>query len=415
VGDSVVQRGVLDHRHEPGPAARREQQCRALRGLGTADTSQDSDDDFEPCVEIFNGMSHRPSPPGPTVLPMRLRVLLATTTAALAAATCLTVAGPANAGTNTAASANAPADNACSPSVAVDRYSDALDKTTYEGTFVGNLSALAVDRDGSLAALSDRSALFALDGRTLRPRGVQPLADESGAGLDAEGLVVDRDGTRLVSSETEPAVRRYSPDGRILDRLPVPDALRPAPAGRARANGTFEGLTLLPGGRTLLASMEYALAGDGTDLVRFQTWQRTKNDRFRLDAQYAYRTDPGLGVPEVTATPDGRLLVLERGFTSGVGNTVRLYLADPRGAADVRAVDRLTGVEAMPKTLLADLVTCPSLGATAKQPQPNPLLDNIEGMAITGRWHDRLRVLLVSDDNQNDVQTTRFYSLRVRL
>ncbi|MCZ9344923.1 esterase-like activity of phytase family protein, partial [Streptomyces sp. TRM76130] len=63
----------------------------------------------------------------------------------------------------------------------------------------------------------------------------------------------------------------------------------------------------------------------------------------------------------------------------------------------------------------ADIAACPSLGATAKQPQPNPLLDNIEGMAVTGRTKGRLDVLLVSDDNQNASQTTRFYRLRVRV
>ena len=135
---------------------------------------------------------------------MQLRTVLATTTAALAAATCLTVAGPA------AASAPAPVSHACSPSVTLDRFSDALDKTTYDGTFVGNLSALAVDRDGSLVALSDRSSLFALDARTLAPKSVVPLADENGAALDSEGLVIDRDGTRLVTSETEPSIRRYA-------------------------------------------------------------------------------------------------------------------------------------------------------------------------------------------------------------
>ncbi|MFC8712805.1 esterase-like activity of phytase family protein [Streptomyces sp. NPDC057197] len=350
---------------------------------------------------------------------MRLRTVLATVTAGLAAATCLT-AGPAAATTAPDHTRDRARDHACSPSVSLDRFSDALDKTTYRGSYTGNFSALARDRHGDLAALSDRSELFTLDRRTLKPTGVVPLADEQGAPLDSEGLVVDRDGTRLITSETEPSVRRYSRDGRILDRLPVPGALRVAPAGRATANQTFEGLTLLPGGRTLLASMEYALSGDDSRTVRFQTWQRTRDGHFRLAAQYAYRTDDAtLGVPEVQAVPDGRLLVLERGFTAGVGNTVRLYLADPRRATDTSGIEHLTGqsgVRLIGKTLLTDLAACPSLGATAHQPQPNPLLDNIEGMTVAG--HDtrgRLRVLLVSDDNANAAQTTRFYYLRVRI
>ncbi|WP_369186599.1 esterase-like activity of phytase family protein [Streptomyces sp. R08] len=347
---------------------------------------------------------------------MRLRTVLATATAGLAAATCLTAAGPATAVST--GTTNSRTSNACSSSVSIDRFSDALDKTTYDGTFVGNFSALALDRDGSLAALEDRSSLFDLNARTLQPKRVVHLADENGADLDSEGLVIDRDGTRLITSETEPSIRRYSRDGKILDRLPVPSSLLVAPAGRASSNLTFEGLTLLPGGRTLLASMEAPIAGDTSGAVRFQTWTRTKGDHFRLAAQYAYKPDASfLGVPEVQALPDGRLLVLERGFTSGVGNTVRLYLADPRHATDTSGTDYLTGqpgVRLIKKTLLADIADCPSLGATAKQPQPNPLLDNIEGMVITGREKGAYKVLLVSDDNQNAVQTTRFYYLRVR-
>ncbi|MFD4877639.1 esterase-like activity of phytase family protein [Streptomyces sp. NPDC058420] len=348
---------------------------------------------------------------------MRLRTVLATATAGLAAATCLTAAGPATAVST--GTTNSRTTHACSSSVSIDRFSDALDKTTYDGTFVGNFSALALDRDGSLAALEDRSSLFDLNARTLQPKRVVHLADENGADLDSEGLVIDRDGTRLITSETEPSIRRYSRDGKILDRLPVPSSLLVAPAGRASSNLTFEGLTLLPGGRTLLASMEAPIAGDTSGAVRFQTWTRTKGDHFKLAAQYAYKPDASfLGVPEVQALPDGRLLVLERGFTSGVGNTVRLYLADPRHATDTSGIDHLTGqpgVRLIKKTLLADIADCPSLGATAKQPQPNPLLDNIEGMVITGREKGSYKVLLVSDDNQNAVQTTRFYYLRVRV
>ncbi|WP_199833020.1 esterase-like activity of phytase family protein, partial [Streptomyces puniciscabiei] len=118
---------------------------------------------------------------------MRLRTVLASLTAGLAAAASLTAAGPAGAADSTSG-------HACSPSVSLGRFSDALDKTTYDGTFVGNFSALAMDRDGSLAALEDRSSLFSLDPTTLRPKRAVHLADEKGADLDSEGLAVDRDG-----------------------------------------------------------------------------------------------------------------------------------------------------------------------------------------------------------------------------
>ncbi|MFJ2400048.1 esterase-like activity of phytase family protein [Streptomyces xanthochromogenes] len=353
---------------------------------------------------------------------MRLRTLVtAAATASLAVAASVTV-------TDASAAVRPPAGvpHACSASTALDGFSDGLDKTLFQGTVVGNLSGLAVDTDGTIAALSDRSQLFNLKiGKNLAaaPTRVVPLADEKGAQLDSEAVVVERDGTRLITSEFEPSIRHYDRDGTLLDRLPVPDALRVAPAGRAIANATFEGLALQPGGHTLIASMEAPLSGDAKDaagrtLVRFQTWHRARTKGgFTIAGQYAYPVEPNAGVSEITATGDGRLLVLERGFTAGVGNSVRLFLADPRGASDVSKVENLPGpARSLRKTLLADIGACPSLGATAKQPQPNPLLDNIEGLAVTGRTRDgRLRLLLVSDDNENPVQTTRLYALTVRL
>jgi hypothetical protein len=344
------------------------------------------------------------------------------------AATCLTIGAfaPASASTAAPASAGTAAANACSPLVSINGFSDALDQTTFQGQDVGNLSGLSVDRGGRIAALSDRSVLFDLDVRQgsgapqAKVVSAQPLADENGDQLDSEAVVVDRDGTRLITSEIEPSIRRYDRAGHIIGRLPVPSYLQVAPAGRAQTNLTFEGLTLLPGGRTLVASMEESIAGDDTDLVRFQTWQRRGNsDDFALSKQYGFQLDPNLGVSEIASTGDGRLLVLERGFTAGYGNTVRLYLADLRGASDTSGITDLTassGATLIHRTLLADLGDCPSLGATARQQQPNPLLDNIEGLTVTGRaTGGRLKLLLVSDNNDNPVQVTRLYSLDVRL
>ncbi len=78
------------------------------------------------------------------------------------------------------------------------------------------------------------------------------------------------------------------------------------------------------------------------------------------------------------------------------GNTVRIYRVTATGAPDVSGVASLATLTDprgwLGKTLLADLVNCPALGATNKSPQPNPLLDNIEGMALGDRLDDDTRV-----------------------
>ncbi|MEU0253565.1 esterase-like activity of phytase family protein [Streptomyces sp. NPDC006184] len=204
---------------------------------------------------------------------------------------------------------------------------------------------------------------------------------------------------------------------RYLDRLPVPPSPRTAPAGRPTANRTFEALTLPPGGRPLPAprsprSRATPRPRPLPDPAAHRGRPLPARRPVRLPHRRRSRRSLGPG------RPDGRLLVLERGSAAGVGNTVRLYLADPRHATGTSGIENPTGqdrVRPVRKALLADIAAWPSLGGTARQPQPDPLLDTIEGMTVAGRDRTgRLRVLLVSDDIQNAARTTRLCCLWVR-
>lgn len=327
---------------------------------------------------------------------------------------------------------------ACSPDADLLAFSDALNKATFDGTSVGGLSALAgagreraqalVDNQGTTAARLYDLRLRGPRGRlapavravvTLRRSDGTPY---TGQDFDGEGLVHLRDGTVLASSETEPSIRRFSRVGRELGSLTVPDRFRVAPAGQATSNLTLEGLGLSRDGRNLWAAMEGPLApdgatADGRSRLRFLHYRRS-GGRFALIGQVGYLTDPALGVSDVEVSSDGRLLVLERGFRAGVGNTVRLYQGFLAGADDVSDVDSLAqpGVRLVTKRLVADLGDCPTAGATSPGTQANPLLDNIEGMALgRPRPDGRRDLLLISDDNFAAGQVTRVYELSVRL
>jgi uncharacterized protein len=325
----------------------------------------------------------------------------------------------------------------CAPAGRALAFSDALDKADYHGTTVGGLSSLAYDRRARawVSAVdnndSDPSRIWYF--RNLRdPRLVRdPLVlrrpdgtPYDGTTADNEGLAVLPDGNYLVSSETEPSIRIFGRDGVQRAQLPVPARFRVAPSGEATSNATLEGLTISPSGRRVVAAMEGALSGDtdgGSDatLHRFLVYDATGHG-WRLAKQVAYQADAGQRIPEVAAVDDDTLIVEEASYAPATGNSVDLY--------EARGLDRAPDVSTVPdlataslrlvlhKRLLADLVRCPTLGATAKETQANPLLDNFEGMAITmPRRRGEIGLSLISDDNFSPTQTTRVLDLMLRL
>lgn len=328
----------------------------------------------------------------------------------------------------------------CAPNASAVSFSDALDKAVYHGVEIGGLSSLAYDaRSGSWVSAVDNNAndpsrIWFLRDLTNPTIVSDPLVVKKSDGTpydgqtaDNEGLAVLPNGDYLVSSETEPSIRIYGRDGVQKAALPIPARFAVSgttPEGQATSNATLEGLTITPSGHRVVAAMEGALSGDvsasgDASLHRFLVYDQDANGQWRLTEQLAYRTDPGMRVPEVVAYGKDSLLVEEASFAEDTGNAVKLFaVTGTDRATDVSDVANLSQAPAgdvMSKKLVADLVTCPTLGATAKETQANPLMDNFEGMAITGSNHGLTDVTLISDDNFGALQTTRVLNLTARL
>lgn len=327
---------------------------------------------------------------------------------------------------------------ACSSSTYALGYSDALNKVTYDGAQLGGLSSLAYDRRA-------RAWISAVDNHANDPARIWFVRDlaaprvvrdplvlrrpdgtpYTGTDSDNEGLAVLPDGNYLVSSETEPSIRIFGRDGVQRAALPVPARFAVAPAGEATTNATLEGLSISPRGDEIVAAMEGPLSGDTSPtnmtMHRFLVYGTDRHGHWTLREQLAYRTDVGQRVPEIALYDDDSFVVEEASFDAATGNDVRLYaVTGLRRARDISAVPDLATADAglaVRKTLLADLVHCPTLGAPALETQANPLLDNFEGLAVTTpRLPGGYRGLsLISDDNFSATQTTRVLNLVARL
>ncbi|MDB5826725.1 MAG: hypothetical protein JWQ73_945 [Variovorax sp.] len=232
-------------------------------------------------------------------------------------------------------------------------------------------------------------------------------------------------GTVLWSSEGDvvrgfgPALYESARDGRFLREFALPSMFKADPAKQRgpRDNLGFEGLTLTPDGRHAWLAMENALIEDGPvptldaaggpcrftqiDLV---SGRATRQITYVPDAIPQRPIAPGgyadNGVSEVLMIDAQRMLVLERAYALGTGNSLRLYEIDTSAASDVLTLDTLTPSNHRParKTLVADFAT---LGLSR--------LDNSEGMCWGPALANGHRTLVVvSDDNFNPLQITQF-------
>ena len=270
-----------------------------------------------------------------------------------------------------------------------------------------------------------------LDGSAFSDARVAP-----GAAADPEAIRVHAPSGRLVwASEGERVVKagegavltpahvwEMQRDGTMLRPFVIPEKFRPSAANRGiRRNLAFEGLAFTPDYATLFVATENALLQDGPAASLTES---SPSRLLALDyasgqprAEYVIDVAPipvaptkadgfaDNGISEILALDAQRLLVLERSYAFGVGNTLKLFLVDLRGATDVSRLDSLTGQKYVgaTKRLLLDFKT---LGIR---------LDNTEGMTWGPPLPGGRRTLVfVSDDNFNPRQMTQFLAFEVR-
>lgn len=312
------------------------------------------------------------------------------------------------------------------PAVEFVGYSDSLDKLNFEDAKVGGLSALGYDpRRDLYYALVDRKQGFPARFYTLRlpvedaGLGAPEVFDATSlqgpdgepftAGrFDGEGIAFAPWGDLLVASEVGPSIRLSSLDGRFLQELPMPSKFRVVPEGLAQSNGAFEGLSLSPSGDVLFAALQKALVSDNRvpekrQRIRLLRYENQGAKGFQPSGELFYATETEGGIADIVALSETELLVLER--------PNEVFYVDLDAARDFTDTETLADLEPPEKKLVAAIDDC----VPEKADNAGSLPNTYEGMALGPSLSSGRRVLmLVSDDNFDDTQTTRVVALSIR-
>lgn len=328
--------------------------------------------------------------------------------------------------------------------------------TLFQGVEFGGISGLDRAADGTYWAIADdrggergtpRFYNLSLDydaagfnGVTLNSQTYMQRPDgttfpSNARTVDPEGIRVAPNGNLYWSSEGnwnanaasryQPFVREMTTSGVFVREFATPamyNYVDNASTG-GRNNKLFEALTVTPNG-TIYTANEDALVQDGplTSVSNGSVVRLTALDPVSgaAGAQYAYELPPipvdavpgapfgpDNGLPELLAISDTQFIAIERAFAFGVGNTIRLTLAEiTADTTDVSGIASLTGADYTPmrRTLLLEMpITFEGI-----------TLDNIEAISWGKTLANGNRTLvLAADNNFSATQSTQFIALEI--
>ncbi len=251
--------------------------------------------------------------------------------------------------------------------------------------------------------------------------------------LDPEGIALTSHGTLYISSEgdatatnlTNPFVKEFSLTGNQLQALTVPQKYLPTSPQTSgiRNNLAFESLTLTPSQNYLFTATENALVQDGA-VATVSNGSPSRILSYNVAtgnpaAEYLYLTDSVAkpptpanefntnGLVDLLAIDDTHFLSLERSFSTGAGNTIKLYEVSLESADDISDISSLSTVDISnispaQKELLLNFDDL------------NITLDNIEGLTFGPDLpNGRRSLIVVSDNNFSPTQLTQVLAFSV--
>lgn len=260
---------------------------------------------------------------------------------------------------------------------------------------------------------------FPLNARTVDPEGIR-VAPNGNLYWSSEG-----NWNANAASRYQPFVREMTTSGVFVREFATPAMYNYVDntSTGGRNNKLFEALTVTPNG-TIYTANEDALVQDGplTSVSNGSVVRLTALDPVSgaAGAQYAYELPPipvdavpgapfgpDNGLPELLAISDTQFIAIERAFAFGVGNTIRLTLAEiTADTTDVSSFASLTGADYTPmrRTLLLEMpITFEGI-----------TLDNIEAISWGKTLANGNRTLvLAADNNFSATQSTQFIALEI--
>ncbi len=303
---------------------------------------------------------------------------------------------------------------------------------TFEGDLVGGLSGIDYHNGKYFLVCDDASnpryyeANIDINKRKILSVDVQKVVRIKDAEhyLDLESIRFDAKTNQILLTSEGHINRKKNPrffsvnsNGNVDNTFKIPSAFYASSKQKPRHNGTLEGLSNSINGKGYWIAMELPLEADGPEPKITETISPVRityidTSSKKPEKQFAYNLDlitkppkgnfAVNGLTEILEYKEDKFLVIERSYSSGLGNqsnTIKIFKIAASKASNTLAVNSLLNSNYRPATkeLLFDF-------ESVRNQLTDKTIDNIEGISfgpILSNGNKSL--LLIADNNFNKI------------